>query len=388
MLTRSTDADTYLINNANGLSEGSSVFVQEGTTGAGETYTCNTSGVITFGTTNITFAQISTAQIYSAGTGLTLTGTQFSLTTPVSPSNGGVGQSSYTTGDIIYATGSTTLSKLGIGASSRIMTSTGSAPTWTDPASVTVGSATTATSATSATTATTATNIAGGAANRIAYNTGSGATSFVVAPTVSSTFLKWTGSAFAWDTAGAGTVTSVDVSGGTTGLTASGGPITNSGTITLAGTLAVANGGTGATTAGGALTSLGAYPASNPSGYTSNTGTVTSVTGGSYLTGGTITTSGTLAVDATTTNTASKIVARDASGNFAAGTITAALAGNATTATSATTATNLGGGGASQIPYQTGAGATSFIANGTSGQVLKSNGTSAPSWSNMDGGTF
>ena len=45
-----------------------------------------------------------------------------------------------------------------------------------------------------------------------------------------------------------GTVTSVAVSGGTTGLTTSGGPVTGSGTITFAGTLAVANGGTGVTT--------------------------------------------------------------------------------------------------------------------------------------------
>jgi hypothetical protein len=44
-----------------------------------------------------------------------------------------------------------------------------------------------------------------------------------------------------------GSVTSVAVSGGTTGLTTSGGPITGSGTITFAGTLAVANGGTGQT---------------------------------------------------------------------------------------------------------------------------------------------
>ena len=51
---------------------------------------------------------------------------------------------------------------------------------------------------------------------------------------------------------GSGTVTSVDVSGGTTGLTTSGGPITSSGTITMAGTLNVTNGGTGATTAAGA----------------------------------------------------------------------------------------------------------------------------------------
>ena len=45
------------------------------------------------------------------------------------------------------------------------------------------------------------------------------------------------------------TVSSVAVSGGTTGLTTSGGPITTSGTITLAGTLANTNGGTGATAA-------------------------------------------------------------------------------------------------------------------------------------------
>jgi len=74
-----------------------------------------------------------------------------------------------------------------------------------------------------------------------------------------------------------GGVTSVNVSGGTTGLTTSGGPITSSGTITLGGVLAVASGGTGATTAPDALTSLGAYPASNPANYTSNGGTVTSV---------------------------------------------------------------------------------------------------------------
>ena len=55
---------------------------------------------------------------------------------------------------------------------------------------------------------------------------------------------------------GAGTVHSVDVSGGTTGLTTSGGPITTSGTITLGGTLDVDNGGTGATTAADARTNL------------------------------------------------------------------------------------------------------------------------------------
>lgn len=47
---------------------------------------------------------------------------------------------------------------------------------------------------------------------------------------------------------GSGTVTSVDVSGGTTGLTTSGGPVTTSGVITIAGILAVSNGGTGSAT--------------------------------------------------------------------------------------------------------------------------------------------
>ena len=62
-----------------------------------------------------------------------------------------------------------------------------------------------------------------------------------------------------------GSVTSVAVSGGTTGLTTSGGPITGSGTITFAGTLAVANGGTGITavgTSGNVLTSTGSAWAS------------------------------------------------------------------------------------------------------------------------------
>lgn len=64
--------------------------------------------------------------------------------------------------------------------------------------------------------------------------------------------------------AGGGTVTSVAVSGGTTGLTVSGSPITNSGTITLAGTLAVASGGTGTATpslvAGTNVTVSGTWP--------------------------------------------------------------------------------------------------------------------------------
>jgi len=73
---------------------------------------------------------------------------------------------------------------------------------------------------------------------------------------------------------------------------------------------------------------------------------VASITNGSYITGGNGGSEGaalTLAVDAATTATASKVVARDASGNFSANTITAALTGNATTATTLQTSRTIGG---------------------------------------------
>ena len=79
VLTRSTDTDTFGLASSTQLSEGSTFFVSSGNTGAGRTYTCNTQGTITFGTTNITFAQISSSQIYAAGTGLNLANLTFSI---------------------------------------------------------------------------------------------------------------------------------------------------------------------------------------------------------------------------------------------------------------------------------------------------------------------
>lgn len=58
-------------------------------------------------------------------------------------------------------------------------------------------------------------------------------------------------------------VSSVALSGGTTGLTVSGSPITDSGTITLGGTLGIANGGTGATTKQAAIDALTSVSAAN-----------------------------------------------------------------------------------------------------------------------------
>lgn len=59
-----------------------------------------------------------------------------------------------------------------------------------------------------------------------------------------------------------GTVTSVDVSGGTTGLTTTGGPITTNGTITIGGILAASNGGTGLSSLGNGISTFLAFPTS------------------------------------------------------------------------------------------------------------------------------
>ena len=114
-----------------------------------------------------------------------------------------------------------------------------------------------------------------------------------------------------------GTVTSVQVAGGTTGLTFSGGPITTAGTITLGGTLAIANGGTGATTQDGGLNNLlpsqagqaGKFLTTNGANTSWATvaaggGTVTSVAvsttlSGITITGSPITSSGTIALGGT-----------------------------------------------------------------------------------------
>ena len=53
----------------------------------------------------------------------------------------------------------------------------------------------------------------------------------------------------------------------------------------------------------------------------------------------------------------------------------------------ATTATNLAGGVAGAVPYQSATGASGFSAAGTSGQVLVSGGTGAPTWINNIAGS-
>jgi hypothetical protein len=326
----------------------------------------------------------------------------------------------------------------------------------------------TATLTGAATSATTATNVAGGAANQIPYNTASGTTSFVVAPTTGSTYLGWTGSAFAYsaistpnsvtfNNGGSGDVSGTTFNGSaartisynTVGASplAGSSSLTTTGTVTsgtwsgsfgavsganltnltagnLAGTIpsavlgnSTAYVGTTAialnrATANQALTGITsvAMPGSTsgtttlqPSAIagtttitmpattgtmaltsdipTVNNGTLTMGVAGTGLSGSASFTANqsdpvsfTVTSNATNANTASTIVARDASGNFTAGTITAALSGNATTAT---TATNVAGGTAGDILYQSAAGTTAFLADVATGNALISGGVGA-----------
>ncbi len=166
---------------------------------------------------------------------------------------------------------------------------------------------------------------------------------------------------------GSGTVTSVALSGGTTGLTVTGSPITTSGTITIAGTLAVANGGTGATTASNARTALGAAASGDNSDITKLSGLTTALspsqggTGATTLTdGGILIGSGLGAVTVTPQPTNGQLLIGDGTGdptvaNLTAGTgititngagsITiAASGGGSGTVTSVDTGLNLAGG--------------------------------------------
>lgn len=62
------------------------------------------------------------------------------ITFPITPAQGGTGITSYTTGDMLYASNSTTLAKLAIGTAGQVLTVSGGLPSWATPTTGTVTS--------------------------------------------------------------------------------------------------------------------------------------------------------------------------------------------------------------------------------------------------------
>lgn len=125
-----------------------------------------------------------------------------------------------------------------------------------------------------------------------------------------------------------GTVTSVAASGGTTGITFSGSPITTSGTLTLGGTLAVTNGGTGQT-----IYTNGQLLIGNTTGNTLTPATLTAGTNISITNG-----SGAITINATDTFVGTVTSVSVVSANGFAGTVA-----NPTTTPAITLSTSVNG---------------------------------------------
>lgn len=263
-------------------SNGVPVWVTSTTSGAGTVTYVDVSG----GLTGLTYnggPVTASGTITASGTlGLGYGGT--SATTAIAAFN--VLAPTTTSGDLIYRT-STGNVRLAIGSSGQLLTASGGVPVWISPSSsgtvnyvdvsgggtglsfnggpITASGTITATGTlgvgyggTSATTAIAAfTALSPTTTSGDLIYRGTAGSNVRLAIGSSGQVLTSSGGVPIWSNAFAGTVNYVDVSGGNTGLTFNGGPVTASGTITASGTLVVSAGGTGAATLTGVLKGTG-----------------------------------------------------------------------------------------------------------------------------------
>jgi hypothetical protein len=239
--TRSTDMNVW--------SEVPSAFtfIQEGTTLADTGWVCTANKGGTIDVTAMPWSQFSGAGTYVAGTGLTLTGNTFSIT------NTGVtaatkGSASKTVTATVNAQGQlTSLSDQDIAIAATQITSgtidsarlSGNYSSITGLGTLTDLTVTNTISGSingNAATTTKSTNLADGAAGSVPYQSGANTTVFLAAGS-NGQVLTLASGVPSWATPTVGTVTSIATSGSVSGITLTGGPITSSGTITLGGSL-------------------------------------------------------------------------------------------------------------------------------------------------------
>jgi hypothetical protein len=268
-LAGATTAGSYLRGN------GSNVVMAAIQAGDVPTLNQNTTGTAAniTGTSNSSITTLSALSLPGSQVSGNISGNAANVTGTVAIGNGGTGQTTAsaafnalspvtTAGDLILGNGTNSSTRLGIGANGYVLTSDGTTASWaagggggsgtvTSVAQSFTGGIISVTGSPVTTSGTLALTVAG-TSGGIPYFSSGTTWASSAAGTAGQVLTSNGAAAPSWTTVGGlGTVTSVDVSGGTTGLTTSGGPITTTGTITLGGTLAVANGGTGVTTSTG-----------------------------------------------------------------------------------------------------------------------------------------
>jgi hypothetical protein len=131
VLTRATDSNKVNPSDPNGVGTGDYYYTQEGIINAGDSHVLTTEpNTMIIGYTPLTFTQFSGGVTYTGGTNINVTGQVISLTGTVAATNGGTGLSAYTAGDLIYSNATNTLTNLTIGTTGQTLIVAGGAPVW------------------------------------------------------------------------------------------------------------------------------------------------------------------------------------------------------------------------------------------------------------------
>ena len=218
---------------------------------------------------------------YTSGTNTVLL-TTLNLTNALGAVYGGTGQSTYTTGDLLYSSAANTLSKLAIGTANYILTvnSGGTNVQWSAPSSISVS---------------TATNLAGGVAGSVPYQSGASTTTFLGIGAADRVMTS-SGSAPQWVTALTGltgvsssSITNTSLTSTRVVYSGASGVQTNSANLTFDGatltTAGLSNSGTSAlvklvTVGGTSFSGTTVFAPATPAKFYLGTGTVTDVTSG------------------------------------------------------------------------------------------------------------